>query len=53
MLNLKLTDEPIYALGVHFSCNEEITLEKNFLDKLNKPKQMLNVWSSRGISLFI
>ena len=52
MLNLKLTDKPVYALGVHFSYNEEITVEKNFFDKLNKLKQLLNVWSSRDISLY-
>jgi len=54
VLNLKLTDvdEPIYALGVHFSYNQELTIEKNFFDKLNKLKQMLNVWSSRDISLY-
>lgn len=49
-LNLKLTDSPTYALGVHFSYNEEITVEEK--DKLNELKHLLNVWSSRDISLY-
>lgn len=47
-----MSDRPIQALGVHFSYNEEITIEKNFFDKLNKVKQLLNVWSSSDISLY-
>ena len=33
----------------HRKDTEEITVEKNFFDKLNKLKQLLNVWSSRDI----
>ena len=52
MLDLKLSDEPIYALGVYFSYNEELATEKNFFDKLNPLKKLLNIWSSRDISIY-
>ena len=52
MLDLKLSDEPIYALGVYFSYNEELATEKNFFDKLNPLKKLLNIWSSRDLSIY-
>ena len=33
VLSLKCSDEPIYALGVYFSYNEELATKKNFFDK--------------------
>ena len=38
VLNLKCSDEPIYALGVYFSYNEELATKKNFFDKLDPLK---------------
>ena len=52
MLDLKLSDEPIYALGVYFSYKEELATEKNFFDKLNPLKKLLNIWSSRDLSIY-
>ena len=52
VLDLKLSDEPIYALGVYFSYNEELATEKNFFDKLNPLKKLLNIWSSRDLSIY-
>ena len=52
VLNLKLTDEPIYALGVYFSYNEKLAIKKNFFDKLNQLQKLLNIWSSRDISIY-
>ena len=44
VLNLKLSDEPIYALGVYFSYNEKLAIKKNFFDKLNQLQKLLNIW---------
>ena len=52
VLDLKLSDEAIYALGVYFSYNEELATEKNFFDKLNPLKKLLNIWSSRDLSIY-
>ena len=52
MLSLKCSDEPIYALGVYFSCNEELATKKNFFDKLSPLQKLLNIWSSRDISIY-
>ena len=52
VLDLKLSDEPIYALGVYFSYNEELATEKNIFDKLNPLKKLLNIWSSRDLSIY-
>ena len=52
VLNLKLSDEPIYALGVYFSYNEKLAIKKNFFDKLKQLQKLLNIWSSRDISIY-
>ena len=49
--NLRLSHEPVYALGVHFSYNHETAVKKNFLEKLETLKKTLNMWSQRDISL--
>ena len=36
ILSLKLSEEPIYALGIHFSYNDELATKRNFYDKLGK-----------------
>ena len=52
MLNLKLSDETVYALGVYFSYDDELATKRNFFDKLPKLKKILNIWSSRDISIY-
>ena len=52
ILSLKLSEEPINALGIHFSYNDERAIEKNFYDKLGSLKKVLNIWSSRDISVY-
>ena len=52
ILNLKLSDEPIYALGIYFSYNEEVATKKNFYDKLGALNKILNIWSARDISTY-
>ena len=49
ILKLKVSDETVYALGVYFSYDEDLATKRNFFQKL--PKKILNVWSSRDISI--
>ena len=51
ILNLLLSDEPVYALGVHFSYDREAALKKKFWDKIISLKKLLNIWSQRDISI--
>ena len=52
ILNLKLSDETVYALGVYFSYDEELATKRNFFGKLPKLKKIVNIWSSRDISIY-
>ena len=52
ILKLKLSDETVYALGVYFSYDEELATKRNFFEKLPKLKKILNIWSSRDISIY-
>ena len=47
LLDVRLSEEPIYALGAYFSCNEHLVAKKNFLDRVDQLRRMLNIWSSR------
>ena len=49
---LKWPDEPIKALGVYYSYDEKLLAEKNFIENLDKIKKLMNIWSSRGLSLY-
>ena len=50
--NLKLNEEPILALGVYFSYDDKLAAQKNFFDKLASLKKILNIWSSRDMSIY-
>jgi len=50
ILNLKLSDEPVYTLGVYFSHDGELATKRNFA-KLPKLKKIVNIWLSRDISI--
>ena len=52
ILNLQISSEPVYALGVHFTYDREVSQRKNFFDKLGSLKKTLNIWSQRDISLY-
>ena len=52
ILNLQLSCDPVYALGVHFSYDQEATVKKNFLENLGTLKRTLNMWSQRDLSLY-
>ena len=43
ILNLRLSEEPVLALGVYFSYDEELAAQKNFFDKLGPLKKTLNI----------
>ena len=49
---IKWTDEPIKALGVYFTYDIKLLHEKNFLEKLDSIKKLINIWSSRGLSIY-
>lgn len=51
ILNLNLSDETTYALGMYFSYNDELATKKN-LYKLGPLNKFLNIWSSRDISTY-
>ena len=42
----------VKALGVHFSYNNEESVQKSFYDKLRGIKSQIRLWSWRGLSLF-
>ena len=44
--------EPIYALGIYFTYNEHISFKKNFEEKLNSIKKLLNLWRPRNLTLY-
>ena len=49
---IKWPNEPIEALGVYYSYDPKLLLEKNFIEKLDTLKKLINMWSSRGLSLY-
>ena len=52
LLNLRLSEEPIYALGGHFSYDEQLAAKKNFFNRLDPLRRTLNIWSSRDLSIY-
>ena len=40
--------EPVCALGIHFSYNEDVCHQKNFEQK----KTLLNIWYPRNLTLY-
>ena len=52
ILNLNQSDEPILALGVYFSYNDKLAAKRNFFDKLDPLKKVLNIWSARDLSIY-
>ena len=43
--------EPIKALGVYFTYDLKLLKEKNFIEKLDSIKKLINIWSFRGLSI--
>ena len=44
--------EPVCALGIHFSYNEDVSHQKNFEQKLTSMKTLLNIWYPRNLTLY-
>ena len=51
ILDLQMSSEPVYALGVHFTYDLEVSEKKNVFDKLGSLKKTLNMWSQRDLSI--
>ena len=43
---------PIKALGVNFTYDQKLLKEKNFIERLDSIKKLINIWSSRGLSIY-
>jgi len=50
--NLQISDDPVYALGVHFTYDIELPHKKNFYEKLGSLKTTSSVWSRRDLSMY-
>ena len=50
--DIKWPDEPINALGVYFTYNQKKLKEKKFIECLDSVKKLINIWSSRGLSIY-
>ena len=50
--NLQISDDPVYALGVHFTYDIELSHQKNFFEKLGSLQKTLSVWSRRDLSTY-
>jgi len=51
-LGIKWPQDPIKALGIFFSYDKKLLYLKNFTEKLDEIKKLINIWSSRGLSLY-
>ena len=51
-LGINWPNEPIKALGIFYTYDQKLLHEKNFLENLDNIKKLLNVWHSRGLSLY-
>ena len=49
---IKWPNEPIKALGVHYMYELKLLHEKNFIERLDSVKKLINIWSSRGLSIY-
>ena len=49
---VKWPDEPMKALGVYFTYDQKLLKEKNFIERLDSIKKLINIWSARGLSIY-
>ena len=49
IVNLNIST--IKILGVHFSCNEQLAENMNFVETVNQVEKLLGVWSQRSLPL--
>ena len=50
-MGIKWPKESIKALGVFYSYDSKLLREKKFIERLDSTKKLINIWSSRGLSL--
>ena len=50
-LDITWPKDPILALGIHFSYDEEAAFQKNFEQKLSSMTSLLNLWYPRNLTL--
>ena len=50
--SIKWPKTPIKALGVYFTYDTKLLKEKNFIERLDSIKKLINIWSSRGLSVY-
>ena len=50
--SIKWPKTPIEALGVYFTYDPILLKEKNFIERLDSIKKVIDIWSSRGLSLY-
>jgi len=43
---------PIKALGEYFTYDQKLLKEKNFIERPDSIKKLINIWSSRGLSIY-
>ena len=48
---IDLTTETIKILGVHFSYNQKLKTQKNFVKSTTNMQSVLNLWKMRNITL--
>ena len=48
----KWPNEPINALGVYFTYDPKLLKEKDFIERLDSIKKLINIWFSKGLSLY-
>ncbi|KAL9987821.1 hypothetical protein ACROYT_G002189 [Oculina patagonica] len=51
-LGIAWPSNSILALGIHFSYDDEVAYKKNFEQKLNTMKSLLNLWYPRNLTLY-
>ena len=49
---IKWSNEPVKALGVYYSYDQKLLHEKNFIERLESVKTLINLLSARGLSLY-
>ena len=51
LANIQIQTGPFKALGIWFAQNESEIIELNFTERLKSMQKMINVWTSRNLSL--
>ena len=51
-LGIKWPMEPVKALGVFFTYDKKLLHLKNYSEKIDDIKKLINIWSSRGLSIY-